>query len=128
MCSNEQKDNKKASGLAHPDALREQFKLADGVIICTPEYARGVPGVLKNALDWIVSSGEFENKSVAVISASSRIAQKCEAISKEPGAGNPHAGFRGGLSEAPNGRPFYPESGANYPSYSISSFMSLKIF
>ncbi|WP_257208195.1 NADPH-dependent FMN reductase [Bacillus cereus] len=53
--------------------LREQLKLADGVIICTPEYARGVPGVLKNALDWVVSSGEFMNKPVAVISASSRI-------------------------------------------------------
>jgi len=51
--------------------LRNQLKLADGVIICTPEYARGVPGVLKNALDWIVSSGEFVNKPVAVISASS---------------------------------------------------------
>jgi chromate reductase, NAD(P)H dehydrogenase (quinone) len=52
--------------------LRNQLKLADGVIICTPEYARGVPGSLKNALDWIVSSGEFVNKPVAVISASSR--------------------------------------------------------
>ncbi len=38
---------------------REQIKKADGVIICTPEYAFGVPGVLKNALDWLVSSGEF---------------------------------------------------------------------
>ncbi|MBV6738428.1 NAD(P)H-dependent oxidoreductase [Priestia megaterium] len=52
--------------------LRNQLKLADGVIICTPEYARGVPGSLKNALDRIVSSGEFVNKPVAVISASSR--------------------------------------------------------
>ncbi|MFP7736178.1 NADPH-dependent FMN reductase [Priestia aryabhattai] len=51
--------------------LRNQLKIADGVIICTPEYARGVPGSLKNALDWIVSSGEFVNKPVAVISASS---------------------------------------------------------
>jgi NAD(P)H-dependent FMN reductase len=51
--------------------LRNQLKLADGVIICTPEYARGVPGSLKNALDWIVSSGEFVDKPVAVISASS---------------------------------------------------------
>lgn len=50
--------------------LREQLKLAKGVIICTPEYARGVPGVLKNALDWVVSSGELMNKPVAVISAS----------------------------------------------------------
>jgi len=52
--------------------LPKQPKLADGVIICTQEYARGVPGALKNALDWIVSSGKFVNKPVAVISASSR--------------------------------------------------------
>jgi chromate reductase, NAD(P)H dehydrogenase (quinone) len=50
--------------------LRKQIKAADGVLICTPEYANGVPGVLKNALDWIVSSGEFVNKPTAVISAS----------------------------------------------------------
>ncbi|MFC5649234.1 NADPH-dependent FMN reductase [Paenibacillus solisilvae] len=50
--------------------LRAQLKLADAVILCTPEYANGVPGVLKNALDWIVSSGEFVHKPTAVISAS----------------------------------------------------------
>jgi NAD(P)H-dependent FMN reductase len=50
--------------------LREQLKKADAVIFCTPEYAFGVPGVLKNALDWIVSSGEFYDKPTAVISAS----------------------------------------------------------
>lgn len=50
--------------------LREQLKRADAVIVCTPEYAFGVPGVLKNALDWIVSSGEFYDKKTAVISAS----------------------------------------------------------
>jgi chromate reductase len=49
---------------------RSQLKTADGILICTPEYAKGVPGVLKNALDWIVSSGEFMNKPVAIISAS----------------------------------------------------------
>lgn len=49
---------------------RNQLKDADGVLICTPEYAKGVPGTLKNALDWIVSSGEFVNKPVAVVSAS----------------------------------------------------------
>jgi chromate reductase len=50
--------------------LRRQIKEADGVLICTPEYGNGVPGVLKNALDWLVSSGEFMNKPTAVISAS----------------------------------------------------------
>jgi chromate reductase, NAD(P)H dehydrogenase (quinone) len=49
---------------------RTQLKNADGIVICTPEYAHGVPGVLKNALDWIVSSGEFMHKPTAVISAS----------------------------------------------------------
>jgi chromate reductase, NAD(P)H dehydrogenase (quinone) len=56
--------------LAPVELWRSQLKAADGVLICTPEYAKGVPGVLKNALDWIVSSGEFLNKPVAVLSAS----------------------------------------------------------
>jgi len=50
--------------------FREQLRAAHGVVICTPEYAFGVPGVLKNALDWVVSSGEFNEKPVAAISAS----------------------------------------------------------
>ncbi|WP_338553742.1 NAD(P)H-dependent oxidoreductase [Paenibacillus sp. KS-LC4] len=50
--------------------LRKQLKEADGVLICTPEYGNGVPGSLKNALDWTVSSGEFVNKRVAVVTAS----------------------------------------------------------
>ena len=50
---------------------RRLIKEADGILICTPEYAFGVPGSLKNALDWTVSSGEFYNKPVALITASS---------------------------------------------------------
>jgi len=50
--------------------FRQQLKDADGVIFSTPEYAYGVPGVLKNALDWLVSSGELYEKPVATISAS----------------------------------------------------------
>jgi chromate reductase, NAD(P)H dehydrogenase (quinone) len=49
---------------------RTQLRSADGILFCTPEYAHGVPGTLKNALDWIVSSGEFMHKPTAVISAS----------------------------------------------------------
>jgi len=51
---------------------RRLIKEADGVLICTPEYAFGVPGSLKNALDWTVSSGDFYNKPVALITASSK--------------------------------------------------------
>ncbi|MCF3947875.1 NAD(P)H-dependent oxidoreductase [Acidiphilium iwatense] len=40
--------------------------------MCSPEYARGVAGVMKNALDWLVSSLEFPGKPVAVINASQR--------------------------------------------------------
>jgi len=51
--------------------LRRQIHDADGIIICTPEYAMGVPGTLKNAIDWTVSSMEFSHKPVALITASS---------------------------------------------------------
>ncbi|MDF2454982.1 MAG: azr 1 [Cytophagaceae bacterium] len=50
--------------------FRKLLQDADAVIICTPEYAFGIPGVLKNAFDWVVSTGEFNEKPVAVISAS----------------------------------------------------------
>ena len=50
--------------------LRKHLRDADAVIFSTPEYAFNIPGVLKNALDWIVSSGEFIDKPTAVISAS----------------------------------------------------------
>ncbi|MGI8857598.1 MAG: NADPH-dependent FMN reductase [Thermomicrobiales bacterium] len=50
--------------------LRGQLQAADSVLICTPEYAYGMPGSLKNALDWTVSSGEFVNKPTAALSAS----------------------------------------------------------
>jgi chromate reductase len=51
--------------------FRDQLKEADAILICTPEYAMGVPGTLKNALDWTVSSMEFSHKPVALITASS---------------------------------------------------------
>ncbi|KAI9134284.1 NADPH-dependent FMN reductase [Acaryochloris sp. CCMEE 5410] len=59
-----------AGDLVAVEGWRTQLQAADGVLFCTPEYAHGVPGTLKNALDWIVSSGEFMNKPTAVISAS----------------------------------------------------------
>ena len=52
--------------------LRAQIKWADGLLISSPEYAHGVPGVLKNALDWLVSGEEFVGKVIALINASPR--------------------------------------------------------
>ncbi|NHA03102.1 NAD(P)H-dependent oxidoreductase [Mucilaginibacter sp. HC2] len=56
-----------------PDAvtrLRGLLNTVDGVIICTPEYAFGVPGQLKNMLDWLVSSSSLVEKPIALITAS----------------------------------------------------------
>ncbi|HRH49128.1 MAG TPA: NADPH-dependent FMN reductase [Panacibacter sp.] len=48
---------------------RKQIAGADAVLFCTPEYAFGVPGTLKNALDWTVASGDLTGKPVALITA-----------------------------------------------------------
>lgn len=52
--------------------LRAQVGAADGLLVSSPEYARGVPGSLKNALDWLVSSDAFPGKPVAFFHASER--------------------------------------------------------
>lgn len=52
--------------------LRAAVEEADGLLICSPEYARGISAVLKNALEWLVSGHEFPDKPVAVINASQR--------------------------------------------------------
>ena len=50
--------------------FRARLRAADAVLICTPEYAHGMPGVLKNALEWTVASGEFVDKPVVLLSTS----------------------------------------------------------
>ena len=52
--------------------FRHEIGIADGLLISSPEYARGLPGSLKNALDWLVSSSEFPEKPIALISTSPR--------------------------------------------------------
>ncbi|PSL45339.1 NAD(P)H-dependent FMN reductase [Chitinophaga niastensis] len=49
--------------------FRKQLDAADAILICTPEYAIGVPGTLKNAVDWTVSSMQFSKKPVALVTA-----------------------------------------------------------
>jgi chromate reductase, NAD(P)H dehydrogenase (quinone) len=55
--------------------LGRDVELCDGLLICSPEYAHGVAGSLKNALDWLVGSIAFPGKPVALINASSRASQ-----------------------------------------------------
>jgi NAD(P)H-dependent FMN reductase len=60
-------------GATPPPAVAELRTLladADGILISSPEYAHGVPGSLKNALDWLVSDGALVDKPVALINAS----------------------------------------------------------
>ena len=53
-------------------ALRLSVANADALLIASPEYAHGVSGTIKNALDWLVSFEPFIHKPVAVINASPR--------------------------------------------------------
>jgi chromate reductase, NAD(P)H dehydrogenase (quinone) len=54
------------------ETLRSLVGASDALIIAAPEYAHGVPGVLKNALDWLVASENFAGKPVALINTSPR--------------------------------------------------------
>ena len=55
-------------------ALCDAIRAADGVIFVTPEYNYSIPGVLKNAIDWVsrVPRQPFLNKAVAIQSARQR--------------------------------------------------------
>jgi len=64
-----------ADGRALPPAVRAFRDLvgqADAVVICSPEYAHGVPGSLKNGLDWLVSGPEIVHKPIGLLNASPR--------------------------------------------------------
>jgi len=51
-------------------AWRAAIAGADAVLISSPEYAHGIPGALKNALDWVVGGSEIVGKPVGILSAS----------------------------------------------------------
>ena len=52
--------------------LRALVGASDAIVIAAPEYAHGLPGTFKNALDWLVASETFAGKRVALINASPR--------------------------------------------------------
>jgi chromate reductase, NAD(P)H dehydrogenase (quinone) len=53
-------------------ALQAIVGACDAVVFAVPEYAHGVPGVFKNALDWLVSSETFAGRRVVMINTSPR--------------------------------------------------------
>ena len=50
--------------------LRARCLAADAIVICSHEYAHGIPGALKNALDWLVSVPDLVGKPIALLNAS----------------------------------------------------------
>jgi len=54
------------------EAFGCQIREADGLIFACPEYAHGIPGGLKNALDWMVSRDEIPGKPAMLVRASTR--------------------------------------------------------
>ena len=62
--------------------FRAALKACDALLISSPEYAHGVPGVLKNALDWVVGSGELVDKPVALINTSARATHAWESLAE----------------------------------------------
>jgi NAD(P)H-dependent FMN reductase len=54
------------------ESFRAEIDAADALLISSPEYAHGVPGVLKNALDWLVSAPGMLFKPIGLINISSR--------------------------------------------------------
>jgi len=51
-------------------SFRSKIIQADGILICTPEYVFSLPGSLKNALEWCVSTTIFSNKKTGLLTAS----------------------------------------------------------
>ena len=47
-------------------ALREALSSSDALLIASPEYGHSLPGSLKNAIDWVIGTGELEGKIVAI--------------------------------------------------------------
>jgi chromate reductase, NAD(P)H dehydrogenase (quinone) len=56
-------------------AWRAAIASSDALLIASPEYGHSLPGALKNAIDWVIGSGELEGKIVAV-TASTAIAER----------------------------------------------------
>lgn len=66
--------------IPHVIEFRNKLKSSNGILIASPEYAHGFPGVIKNALDWIVGSGELVGKPVMLLNASPRAVHAQESL------------------------------------------------
>ncbi|MCF6313870.1 MAG: NAD(P)H-dependent oxidoreductase [Verrucomicrobiales bacterium] len=54
------------------ESLRSELGRSQGLVIASPEYAHGISGLMKNALDWLVGGEEFVDMPVVILNASPR--------------------------------------------------------
>ena len=57
------------SSPAPVERWRQALRAADAVVIASPEYGHSLTGVLKNAIDWVIPSGELNRKPIAITAA-----------------------------------------------------------
>jgi chromate reductase, NAD(P)H dehydrogenase (quinone) len=62
-------DIEKNGALDVVEAFRASVRSCDAVLIACPEYGHSLPGALKNAIDWLIGSGELEGKRIAITAA-----------------------------------------------------------
>ena len=61
-----------ADGRAAPSSVerwRASLAASDALLVATPEYGFSLPGALKNAIDWVIGSGELEGKVIGIAAA-----------------------------------------------------------
>jgi chromate reductase len=59
-------DLERAGPVAAVERWRRALETSDALLIACPEYGFSLPGALKNAIDWVIGSGELEQKIVAI--------------------------------------------------------------
>jgi chromate reductase len=94
--------------------LTAQIRAADGVIFATPEYNKMIPGVLKNALDWISRDKPqpLVGKPIALISAAGRSGGEVSQFTMRHALASFNTGvLQGSAFVVPNGGTAFDEAG-----------------